>query len=341
MPVQAQTDAVGLYRSGQPAFGPEALLITRTTILTSPVASPANSAALPVPPNQVEVGQAILVHDPATPDIAMWFPVGAIQEPAEAITYRSPLPPGVNPMASPFDSPFFFGAWILGQGRTIDHFEPSILISVPYHDRPDRTQPEEQLRMMLYDPFLQGWTRLCGAIDPHLDVVHGLITTPTPIKSDENTLLGLGFINSPSLAQSVNEFGVTTLTPDRDDFRLSVLPNTISEGTYFEITSLPHNPRRISFQLVGEPVDIKACAVDHTNLQNSTQLTQFPKPFRLEFRYTTETADRAGGAANLTIVSLQNEKWVDVEDFGLWPRRDGNTISLDVYYLGTFSLAVR
>jgi hypothetical protein len=194
---------------------------------------------------------------------------------------------------------------------------------------------------MLYVPALQGWTRLCGAVDVHANVASGLLTDAVPLESGANSLLALSLIDSPPIQQRVNELGVTTLAPAREDFRMDVLPETVPEGVYIEMTSLPRSLHNSTVQLISDPIDLKACAVDHTALPESSQLNQFPKPFRLEFRYSAATANRAGGAANLTVVTLQNGRWVNVENLGLRPSRSGNAVSIEVDFLGVFSLAVQ
>lgn len=86
--------------------------------------------------DRVEGGQGRSgVFDPQTPDIRINFPPGSVSVPIEVRVYRTGLPPDVPPPANgAIGSPFFFGAWIRGQGKTVSEFHQSIVIIVKYED---------------------------------------------------------------------------------------------------------------------------------------------------------------------------------------------------------------
>jgi hypothetical protein len=88
----------------------------------------------PQPPDEVDPRQAREVHDPETPSITAFFPADAVSEPITVEAYLTPLPGGVTALPNTIGSPFFFGAWIRGQGRTVDRFETSIRLRVDYDE---------------------------------------------------------------------------------------------------------------------------------------------------------------------------------------------------------------
>jgi hypothetical protein len=91
--------------------------------------------AAPGVPEWVDGFGAQGAFDPMTPDIRFDFPPGAISVLGEIKAFRSVLPEGVPPPPSGIvGSPFFFGTWIRGEGRTVDAFARSIVITVGYDD---------------------------------------------------------------------------------------------------------------------------------------------------------------------------------------------------------------
>ena len=67
----------------------------------------------------------------------------------------------------------------------------------------------------------------------------------------------------------------------------------------------------------------------------------YNKPLQVGFNYDPDTLSRAGGAANLTIVNLQDFNWIDTEEIGSRVERDNGTITVYTSNLGIFSMAVR
>jgi hypothetical protein len=71
------------------------------------------------------------------------------------------------------------------------------------------------------------------------------------------------------------------------------------------------------------------------------QIMEIPKPISVEFNYTPDMLARAGDPANLTIVTLRDGQWVDVETLGYHVSRTGDTIRVDTNELGMFSVAIK
>jgi hypothetical protein len=147
--------------------------------------------------------------------------------------------------------------------------------------------------------------------------------------------------DTPALEQEVDAQGTTRLSIPDSNLRLEVLAGTVEVGTYFEITQAPNAPVGNLFRLLPTPVDVKACQADYNTPNQITQITQFPKPMMVEFSLDAQTLSRAGGRANLTIVSLRDRQWADLEEFGFKLARSNTAIGVDTSDLGTFSLAVR
>lgn len=318
------------------------------------------------PPSPAEKGEVDPVQgnpnqpigDPDTPGIAVIFPPGSVHEPLKIRFFNSGLPQNIVPPSdvsgatSPVIRPngmntpyFFFGAWrTLGLDGAVHQFDHSIMIQVPYQDGGLNSSQEGQLRLWMYDPAVQSWIKLGGRVDIFNNIVTGLISSLTPFEPGGNALFALFLDESPSLQQSVDEFGTTTLwLSGRDDFRFHVLPGTVEAGSHFEVTSLPHIPESDEFQLLTRPVDIKAYFINQQNPAgpDDYQITEFSKPVSIEFDYTPEMLAKAGDPANLTIVTLRNGQWVDVETLGYHVSRTGDTITVDTDQLGTFSVAIK
>ena len=123
---------------------------------------------------------------------------------------------------------------------------------------------------------------------------------------------------------------------------MQVPPGTVEVGTHFEVTLLPDIPANSPVLLLDNPLDVKACKIDHAAGQNSAQVIQLPKPLSVEFGSNADVVTRAGGINNVTAVQLQNTgQWVDLEEFGFNVIRAQDKIVVDTDNLGTFSVAVK
>jgi hypothetical protein len=200
---------------------------------------------------------------------------------------------------------------------------------------------EEGLRLRMYDPATRSWIKLCSRVDKYTNKVSAALLWPTPLEEGGNTLFAITVDDTPALDQAVDDQGNTRLSLPGSNFKLDVLAGTVEVGTYFEVTLLPEVPESDMFKLLPTPVDIKACQADHTAASKIGQITQFPKPLKVGFDHGVETLARAGGRANLTIVSLQDRQWADLEELGYRVVRGEDRLSVDSYELGTFSMGVR
>jgi hypothetical protein len=350
----------------------------------------------PQPPDEVEPGQVRFgVFDPLAPDIRVDFPAGAVSESIEVKAYRTDLPADVPPPANgTVGAPFYFGAWIQGQGRTVEEFDRSIVINVSYADSartqslwtqwldhlmaevtlprlsastslplalvvhpaltvllPSESPPsdyhyyasaqEDRLRLGMYDPATQSWVKLCSRVDKYANKVSAALLMPTPIEERGNTLFAVILDDTPALEQTIDERGNTTLFVPGSNFRLNVLAGAVAVGTYFEVTLLPEVPESDLYRLFPTPVDIKACQADYSKADGIQHITQFSKPMAVTFDVDANTVSRAGGRANLTIVSLQDRQWVDLEEFGYSVMRGDTAVAVDTGELGTFGMAAR
>jgi hypothetical protein len=341
----------------------------------------------PQPPDQVDAGQGRhRVYYPPQPDIWFDFPPAAVSVPIEVRAYRTQLPAGVPPPAGgTVGAPFYFDAWIRGEGQTVREFDEPIVIHVRYRQsdlaRISGAQPsgasmyrrlstglppamvihptlvsllsqaspppgyrylspaqEERLKLSIYDPDTESWVKLCCRVDAHGNVVSGALLAPKPLEESGNTLFAVIFDNTPGLEQAVDTQGKTTLSISESNFKLGVLAGTVEVGTHFEVTLLPDVPESDLFKLLPTPVDVKACRADDTSV---TQITHFPKPMQVEFGVDARTLSRAGGWPNLTILGLQDRRWVDLEESGWRVVRGDAAVAVDTGQLGTFSLGVR
>lgn len=200
---------------------------------------------------------------------------------------------------------------------------------------------EENLRLSMYDPDTQAWVKLCSRVDSYGNKVSAALLLPKPLEEGGNALFAIIPDDTPGLEQSVDDQGNTTLSIPGSNFELEVKAGTVEVGTHFEMTLLTGAPDSDLFRLLPTPVDIKACQADYESLNRIRQITQFPRSMNVEFGYDAGTSVRAGGKGNLTIVSLQERQWTDMEEFGSRVVRGDTTVSVDTGDLGTFSLAVR
>lgn len=298
------------------------------------------------PPDQVEPGQERLVFDPLVPPtcklrLSFWFPAGAISAPIQVKAFCTGLPENVPPLAGQIDSLFFFGAWMRGRGGTVERFDPSIVLKVKYDDNNTLFPREDQLRVVMYNPITRAWVKLCSSVDIYENEMAAGLAVSIPIKQGSNPLFGLAIDNTPPLQQVVDSEGNTTLSLERTKARFQVPAGTVENGVHFEITPLVAIAENSSVTLNSPYFDIKACHIDHVIVENSRQLTRLSKPLRIEFDYDAETLTKAGDRAKLTIMTLQNNQWVDLETSGHNIIRDEHTLTVDTNELGVFRLAIR
>ncbi len=303
----------------------------------------------PPPPDEVDPGGRENAYDPETfteacaacsLDIRFDVPRGAISAPVEVRAYHTGLPAGVPaPTGGIIGCPFFFGAWIKGEGKTVDEFNEPIVIKVSDNNMAIPVAQENQLRLNMYDPTTEAWVKLCSRAEGKQ--LSAALVLPTPLEEGGNALFALTIDDTPALDQVVDEQGKTTLSIPDDNIKIGVLPGTVEVGTYFEMTHLSNTPDSGLFKLLPTPVDVKACQADYTTPNKIRQVTRFPKPLEVTFGFDANTLTRAGGKNNLTIVSFQNRQWMDLEEFGASVVRSDNTIAVESSNLGTFSMAVR
>jgi hypothetical protein len=303
----------------------------------------------PPPPDEVNPGGRENAYDPETfteacpacsLDIRFDVPPGAVSAPVEVRAYHSGLPAEVPaPTNGIIGCPFFFGAWIKGEGKTVDEFNEPIVIKVSDDNMAIPVAQENQLRLNMYDPTTEAWVKLCSRAEGKQ--LSAALVFPTPLEEGGNALFALTIDGAPALDQVVDEQGKTTLSIPDDNIKIGVLPGTVEVGTYFEMTHLSNTPDSGLFKLLPTPVDIKACQADYTTPNKVRQVTRFPKPLEVTFGFDANTLTRAGGKNNLTIVSFQNHQWMDLEEFGASVVRSDNTIAVESSNLGTFSMAVR
>jgi hypothetical protein len=200
---------------------------------------------------------------------------------------------------------------------------------------------EERLRLSMYDPTTQAWVKLCSRVDPYANKVSAALLVPTPLEEGDNALFAVVLDDTPALEQVVDDQGTTTLFIPGDNLSIKVLAGTVKVGTHFEITRLPEVPESELYKLLPTPVNIKACQADYAMVNTIQQIRHFPKPMTVAFDIDANTLSRTGGRANLTIASLQDRRWVDLEEFGFRVVRDDTTLAVDTGDLGTFGMAVR
>jgi hypothetical protein len=345
-------------------------------------------------PNAVDGRGRLDAFDPQTPDIRVDFPPGAVSLPVEVIVYRAELPGDVPSAAvASVGAPFFLGAWIKGEGRTVEEFNQPIVISVPYEEGAiqisgnESLNPrlanwslpllsssaslplawvaypimaifsfdeqasgqdgyllplnEEQLRLSMYNPATRSWVKLCSRVDPYANKVSAALLLATPLEAGGNALFAVTLDDTPAWEQVVDDRGTTTLSISGSNFRLHVPAGTVEVGTHFEVTRLQGAQTSVLFRILPTPIDLKACQADYTTANKILQIARFPKPLTIEFVYDTDILSRAGSQANLTIIHLQERRWIDLEEFGFRVARSSNMVAVDFGDLGSFSLAVR
>ncbi len=281
-------------------------------------------------------------------DITIWFPENSVNVPVLATADYLPeenLPEGISYPPEIVGQALTFGLWG-GEGSTLNQFDPSIVINVSYQDSDlplsASDEDEEKLQLFMYNPGTQSWHKLCSSVNIYENVVSAALAQATPFEENGSSLLAVAIDPTPPLDQVVNDQGTTTITLSGSDLGFQVLVDTVEVGSHFAVTVLPSVPDSGSVKLLSQPVDIKGCRIDHNlPFQNNRQLTMYNKPLQVGFNYDPDTLSRAGGAANLTIVNLQDFNWIDTEEIGSRVERDNGTIAVHTSNLGVFSMAVR
>ena len=315
-------------------------ILLRKGVVASGGKSGKKSADLP-PVDEVLPGQAKLAHDPETPSISIFFPAEALIEPVEVRAYFGYPPEGISALPTTVGTPFYFGAWILGEGRTVEQFETSVVLNVPYDESFLQGTSEELLKLYMYKPGINSWVKLCGRVDSASNVVTGLVQAPTAIEAGGNTLFAIGVDDSASLESLLDGHGKTFLTIPDANLILSVPPGAVDVGTHFEVTSSPIVPDLRTATLLSKPVNAKACKIDHENHENSRQVFYFRKPIDIELTYSPKVALSVGGAQNLTIATIDDRDWKNMEKLGYPIKRSTNSARVKADILGAFSLATR
>ncbi len=285
----------------------------------------------------------------AESNITIWFPENSVNVPVLATADYIPvegLPEGISYPPDIVGQAFAFGLWG-GEGATLPHFDPSIVINVSYQDSDlmlaaAGDEDEEKLQLFMYNPGAQSWLKLCSSVNIYENVVSAALAQPTPFEENGSSLLAIAIDPTPPLEQAVNDQGTTTLSLSGSNLGFQVLVDTVEVGSNFAVSVLPSGTDGGSIKLLSRPVDIKGCHIDHNlPFQNNRQLIGYDKPLQVGFDYDPDTLSRAGGAANLTIVNLQESDWVDTEEIGFRIERNEEAITVHTTDLGTFSMAVR
>ena len=301
-----------------------------------------STAEGPVKPITMEDG-LLKPTGTAESNVTLWFPENSVNvEVVATADYMAEkdLPGGISYPTNAVGLPLTFGLWT--EGVTLRQFSPSIVINMRYQDSevpPDFSAQEEQLHLYMYNPSTQSWIKLCSAVNIYENVVSAALALATPYEENGGSLLAIAGDNTPPLEQAVDG-GVTRILVKGSNLSFQVLPEAIEAGSNFEITVLPNVLDSRTVKLLSKPVDMKLCRIDHTQpTQNSFQLTSFAKPLKVEFKYDPDTLSRVGGKANLTLVNLQDRRWVDLENIGSRVVRGNDTITVDTASLGIFGLA--
>lgn len=296
---------------------------------------------------------ATQAQDPVKPvgsgedTITLWFPVDSVDSfitvTADFIL-EDDLPKGIKYPPHTVGQAFTMGVW-QGEGTTVDRFSPSAVINVEYSDsniiEMDREQ-EDKLQLFMYEPATKSWNRLCSSVDIYQNVVSAALAYPTPFEKNGSSLFAIALDQTPELDQTVDVNGTTTLTLQGTDLRLKITRDELPPSSHFAVTMLPRSAGGRSVKLFSRPVDVKACRIDYNDpTRGNRQINTFFRLPEVGFDYDADTLSRAGGRQNLTIANLQNEKWVDVEEFGSRVQRGSDTISVPSWLLGTFGLTVR
>ena len=284
-------------------------------------------------------------------EVSVWAPLGSIAEPESTLItadylLAADLPAGISLPPGTVGNPITFGVW-QGESQIYTNFDPSIIVNIRYEDADvptDVLSEEQSLHLHMYHPGYQTWVKLCTNVQINENVVSAALASVVPFEEQGSMLLAIAPDGSPLPDQDINQDGLTELEPANSDLSFQVQPESMPEGTHFVMTVLPPPAATDSLELLPNPVDIKACLVDHSNPTQSTeQLTGFIfKQPRVGFRFDADTLSQAGRTTNLTVAGqFNNQDWIDLEAFGSRLTRERREVAVDTPVLGTFSLAIR
>ncbi|MCB0171445.1 MAG: hypothetical protein KDJ97_12910 [Anaerolineae bacterium] len=296
------------------------------------------------------------VRDPETPGFFIIFLDGTIDEAVQVKLFSTGIPQKVPLLPHTLQIPsslvptsgnspyFFFAVWRRAvEGGAVTKFGQPILINAPYQDLGLSGDQENRIRLWMYNPASQSWIKLGGQVDTFNNVVTGMVTSMTPWSENGNTLFALAFDDSPALTQDVDAFGTTTLaSPLRDDFKLRVPAGSVEVGSHFEISPFPANPDSEPFELLGEPIHIDVYRINYSALspEEKYHMASLSRPVTIEFD-PSEYLNQAGDSSTLTIVTLIDGKWVDVEELGYKVNRSEDSITVETTTLGIFALTTK
>lgn len=287
----------------------------------------------------------------AETDISIWVPEGALPEPASLLVTadylpEDNLPPGITLPPGTVGSAITFGIW-QGESQIYTNFNPSIVLNIHYSDEAvptDVLAEEQSLHLFMYQPGLKAWVKFCTNVQIDENVLSAALTRVIPAQENGSVLLAIAPDRSPPLEQNIIGNGLTELVPANSNLTFQVQSASVPEGTHFVMTVLPSSSVAGSLRLLSDPVDIKACHVDHTNpTQKTEEMTSFFfKQPQVGFSFNADTLSRAGRTTNLTVAGqFNNQDWIDLEAFGSRLVRERRGIAVDTPVLGTFSLATR
>lgn len=287
----------------------------------------------------------------AETEISIWVPEGALSEPETLLVTadylpEENLPSGITAPPGTVGSPITFGIW-QGEGQIYTYFDPSLVINIHYNQDdvpPDVLDQEQSLHLFMYNPSLETWVKLCTNVQIDENVLSAALTRVVPVEDQGSVLLAIAPDSSAPLTQEVISSGLTEITPANSDLRFQVQSASVPDGTHFVMTVVPQAPATGSLQLLSDPVDIKACHVDHTNpTQKTVEMTSFFfKPPQVAISFDADTLSRAGRTTNLTVAGqFDNQNWIDLEAFGSRLVRERRAVAVDTPVLGAFSLATR
>lgn len=347
--------ATMLEKSGRNKFRPgvakklpnltlTSVILVVIVILLSPGPIAANGGIVEIKPTE----ELIKPQGTAEANVTIWFPENSVNVPVLATADYIPaeaLPAGISYPPDVVGQAITFGLWG-GEGATLPRFDPSIVLNVTYQDSdlpPSAGDgDEEKLQLFMYNPGTHAWLKLCSSVDIYENVVSAALARPTPFEENGSSLLAIAVDSIPPLEQAVNDEGTTTLSLTGSNLGFQVLVDTVEVGAHFAVSVLSASTDSGSIKLLAQPVDIKGCYIDHElPFQKNRQLTGYDKPVQVGFNYDPDTLFRAGGAANLTIVNLQEFGWVDTEEIGSRLERNEAAIAVHTTNLGTFGMAVR
>lgn len=302
------------------------------------------------PPNYIDPDQSKTAKDPETPWVSVTLPKGAVSKPVEVRVYETGQPEGVTPPPSTLKlvrSLFFFGAWVCGEGVTLGEFNFPIEIEVSYAGKTIRQSEarevseseEKRLALYMYDPVNKIWTKLPTEVDPYRDVATGWVRSPKRIDLDNgNSLLAL-FVDEPcSLEQTVDSKGVTTISCVEKGISLRIPPGTVAVGSFFDITFIPSaNAPPAGPSLKPDNPIANVQAWDDTR----SELNKLPKSIGVDIYWLPGASTKAESKAILTIATLKDGPWIDVEDLGYTVTRGEKKITVDTDRLGVFAPATQ